>query len=595
MKRQSRQFRRKKAPVAAPDALGFTRAVMDSLSAPLAILDERGTVLAVNRAWRERGEKQNGGALIGCDVGACYARICGRAAGDAIVSGLKDLLAGTREEFSHEYPCHPPTATASAAGSTRQWFRLRASRVASAEGTRVIVSHEDVSERRHAQDRLRHESMHDALTGLPNRSLFHDRIQQCLMRCKRRKNYRFAVLLLDLDRFKVINESLGHAAGDKLLVTLSERLQKCLREGDTAVLARMGGDEFTVLLDDVGEYTDAVRVAERIQEAFSQPVDFDGHDISSTVSIGIVNGGAQYESARDLLRDADAAMYRAKAAGKARYAVFNAAVHQSAVDRLRMESDLRKALERHELILAYQPVMSLADRTLVGFEALVRWEHPVRGRIAPGDFIGVAEDMGLIVPIGQWVIEEACRQLAKWHERYPEQSTLSVAVNLSRKQLADAELVAHLKKVMAETHIAPSALKLEITESSIMEDVEAAEQVLRQIHSLGVSLHMDDFGTGYSSLSCLHQFPLDGLKIDRSFILNGTGRRDYVAVIQAIVALAHNLNMRVVAEGLETVEQVAMLQALESDYGQGYYFAPPLTPEAAEKYIRSQRQIAISA
>lgn len=594
MKRQTRQpgktqpRRRHTAPAA--DALGLTRAVMDSLSAHLAILDDRGTVLAVNRAWREFAAAGAGpAALIGCDVGASYVTTCAKAGHDALAAGVRDVLAEAQDEFSHEYTCPAP------AGAARRWFRARVSRIASPGGPRVIVAHEDVSERRHAQDRLRHESQHDALTGLPNRSLIHDRIQRCLLRCKRRKNYRFAVLLLDLDRFKVINESLGHAAGDKLLVTLAERLQKCLREGDTAVLARMGGDEFTVLLDDVGEYTDAVRVAERIQASFALPVDFDGQDISSTVSIGIVNGSADYASARDLLRDADAAMYRAKAAGKARYAVFNAAVHQSAVDRLRMEGDLRKALERHELILAYQPVVSLSDRSLVGFEALVRWEHPTRGRIAPGDFIGVAEDMGLIVPIGQWVIEEACRELAQWRQRYPDQPGLSVAVNLSRKQLADAELVGHLKRVMADTRVSPAALKLEITESSIMEDVEAAGQVLRQIRSLGVSLHMDDFGTGYSSLSCLHQFPLDGLKIDRSFILNGTGRRDYIAVIQAIVALAHNLNMRVVAEGLETAAQVAMLQALESDYGQGYFFAPPLTPAAADEFIRNQRQISISA
>jgi Amt family ammonium transporter len=577
-----------------PDSLGLTLAVMDSLSSHIAILDGRGDVIAANRAWQEFGPRHPG-ALIGCAVGRNYVAVCDSACaigetGQAtnVASGVRAVLDGGRETFVIEYPYHHPPA------GTR-WYAIRLSRFESPEGVRVVVAHEDVSDRRHAEDRLKHESMHDALTGLPNRALFHDRIERCLLRSRRRNHYKFAVLLLDLDRFKVINESLGHAAGDKLLITLSRRLQKCLREGDTAVLARMGGDEFTVLLDDVRDYTDAVRVAERIQESFAMPVDFDGQDISSTVSIGIVNGSEEYESAKDLLRDVDAAMYRAKAAGKARYAVFNATVHQTAVNRLKLEGDLRKALERNELTLAYQPVVGLSDRSLIGFEALLRWNHRVRGVIPPGEFISVAEDMGLIVPMGQWVISEACRELAGWRERYPELPGLSVAVNLSRKQLADQDLVAHLKRVMSDTGVSPAALKLEITESSIMEDVVAAGQVLKQIRSLGVSLHMDDFGTGYSSLSCLHQFPLDGLKIDRSFILNGTGRRDYVAVIQAIVALAHNLNMRVVAEGLETVEQVAMLQTLECDYGQGYYFSTPLSAEAAGRFIREHNRQSLSA
>jgi diguanylate cyclase (GGDEF)-like protein len=567
-----------------PAALALTRAVIDSLPAHIAILDSCGHILAANQSWSNATPS----SLIGHPPGTNYLDICSSFRNpqseiqNQIPPALESLLAGSQSSFSLEYPC--PT--------TSRWFSLRLSRI---DGPYIVVSHEDITQRRLAEERLRHESHHDALTGLPNRALFHDRIQNCLARSKRRDSYKFSVLFLDLDRFKVINESLGHAAGDKLLVTLADRLQKCLREGDTATLARMGGDEFTVLLDEVRDYTDAVRVAQRIQKSFAEPLDFDGHDISSTVSIGIVNGSDNYDSAKDLLRDADAAMSRAKSAGKNRYAVFNPAVHASAVNRLRLESDLRKALERNELSLAYQPLVSLADRHLIGFEALVRWSHPTRGPVSPADFISVAEDMGLIVPMGQWVITEACRQLADWRTRFPHLPALSVAVNLSRKQLADADLVAHLKRTLDQTQINPAALKLEITESSIMEDVHAAQQVLSQIRSLGLSLHMDDFGTGYSSLSCLHQFPLDGLKIDRSFILNGTGRRDYAAVIQAIVALAHNLNMRVVAEGLESLEQVALLQALECDYGQGYFFSPPLPPQSATQFLHSHTPLALSA
>jgi diguanylate cyclase (GGDEF)-like protein/PAS domain S-box-containing protein len=451
----------------------------------------------------------------------------------------------------------------------------------------------DITEQRGGEERLRHASLHDALTGLPNRAMFLDGVEQCLGRARRDSNYRFAALFLDLDRFKVINDSLGHAAGDRLLVTVAARLAGCLRgtEGllageGRAVVARLGGDEFTVLLDGIGGPADAARVAEQILAAVCRPVDFDGQEVTVTASVGVVAaGGSQYADAAEVLRDADVAMYKAKDSGRNRYAVFDAALRAAAVARLHLENDLRRAIGRPgELLLHYQPIVSLQTRELVGFEALVRWSR--NGRlVSPAEFIPVAEETGLIVPLGQWVLEEACRQLAAWRAAHPAAASVTVSVNVSRRQLADAELVPHLQRVLAETRLDPSLIKLEITESVIMDDPEAAGEVLGRIKALGVRLSMDDFGTGYSSLSCLHRFPLDELKVDRSFILNLEDRRDAAAVVQAIVTLAHNLEMRVVAEGLEKPEQVAFLQAVDCDYGQGYLFAKPLPAVAAETLI----------
>ncbi|MDB5304231.1 MAG: hypothetical protein JWM97_1780, partial [Phycisphaerales bacterium] len=447
-----------------------------------------------------------------------------------------------------------------------------------------------------AGEKMAHQALHDALTGLPNRVLFHDRVGRCLKRATRNSNYHFAVLCLDLDGFKVVNDSLGHAAGDQLLTTVARRLESCLRETDTtargageppeAVVARMGGDEFTMLLDDLRDPHDAARVAERILAAVSRPVEFEGQEITTTASIGIVVGGPQYDSDKDVLRDADAAMYKAKNSGKNRSAIFDAALHEAAVTRLRVESDLRHAVERNELLLHYQPIISLRTRELAGFEALVRWGRDGK-LISPADFIPIAEDTGLIIPIGAWVLREACHQLAAWRESFPGLPLVTMSINLSRRQLGDPGLLLLLERVFEETGLDPGAVKLEITESIIMDDAEAAREILAAIKAMGVKLAMDDFGTGHSSLSCLHRFPIDVLKIDRSFILNFEGQRDAAAVVQAIVTLAHNLGMAVVAEGLETPEQVAFLQALDCDYGQGFLFSKPVPADVAENLFRS--------
>ena len=449
-----------------------------------------------------------------------------------------------------------------------------------------------------AADRLRHDSLHDPLTGLPNRALFTQRVERCIRKSHENEAFRFAILFLDLDRFKIINDSLGHAVGDELLITIAEKLKHCVRgqgrPGRNDTVARLGGDEFTILLEDLKDPADALQVAERIQQALSVPLKLQGHEIYTTASIGVVNSVEGYDNGKDLLRDADAAMYRAKGSGKARHVVFDATMHEAAMRRLRLESDLRRAVERGELVLHYQPIVSLGTRAIIGFEALVRWEHDGK-LISPADFISVAEDTGVIVSIGLWVLEEACRQLRVWRAANPRLPGLSVSVNVSRRQFADLTFVDSVKKVMVATRIPPTALKLEITESLIMQDTQQAMSALRQLRDLGVGIHMDDFGTGYSSLSCLHRFPLDGLKIDRAFVHNFTERRESAAVIHAIVSLAHNLNMRVIAEGLEMPEQVAFLQAMDCDYGQGYLFGRPLTAEAATAFISEALPLVKSA
>lgn len=446
-------------------------------------------------------------------------------------------------------------------------------------------------ELRRTQRALAHAALHDALTGLPNRVLLINRIEHCLARAKSRKGYLFAVLFLDLDRFKVINDSMDHSAGDKLLQKVAERLSGSVRSGDTVgrsghtvAVARLGGDEFTMLLEDLRAGQNAADVAQRLLTELAKPMEIDGQEIVATASIGVVIGSAQAQSATQLLRDADAAMYRAKGAGGNRYVMFDPAMHQAATERMQIENDLRNAVARGQLVLHYQPIVCMKTRKLTGFEALLRWNR--EGKIIrPSQFIPVAEETGLIVPIGRWIITQACRQLAEWHKtmRGTREGTgsLFMSINLSRRQFVDRDLIPHLSQTLQETALEGKDLQLELTESVISDDAIAARTVLTRLKEMGVQLAMDDFGTGYSSLSCLHSFPLDILKIDRAFVTSQRACSDTVAVLKAIVDLAHNLKMRVVAEGVETAEQAALLQSVECNEGQGYFFAKPLNAQAA--------------
>jgi diguanylate cyclase (GGDEF)-like protein/PAS domain S-box-containing protein len=434
----------------------------------------------------------------------------------------------------------------------------------------------DVVERQLTDDDIRHRALHDPLTGLPNRLLFLDRLGQATERQRRRRDTLTAVLVLDLDRFKLVNESLGHHAGDDLLAAAAPRLRQAVRSSDT--VARFSGDEFGILLEDIGGEQDAIDMAERIAGVFTRPFVLDGneHFVTTSIGIALAEGG---ERAEDLLRDADAAMHRAKERGRARYELFDEALRGRALSRLRVENDLRRALERDELVLHYQPLVSLRDRAMVSVEALVRWEHPERGRISPGDFIPVAEENGLIEPIGRWVLEHACRQAAEWCRARPDAAPLTMSVNLSAAQLANPGLAETVATALRVSGLDPACLALELTESMLLSHNEELSQTLMALKALGVRLVLDDFGTGYSSLSYLTRLPLDALKVDRSFVDGlGTESRD-TAVTEAIVAMSRALQLRVVGEGAETELQVAELARLGCDLVQGFHFSRPVPAE----------------
>jgi PAS domain S-box-containing protein len=455
-----------------------------------------------------------------------------------------------------------------------------------------------------AQDKLMHGAFHDALTDLPNRALFLDRLDRAVARVKRHKDYKFAVLFIDIDRVKIVNDSLGHEAGDDLIVQVSKRILQCLRVEDLVsrpvivshpewnakddTLARIGGDEFTVLLDDIRNVEDGVRVAERIQDSFKDPFLIGGQDIFTSVSIGIAASSAISEAA-ELLRDADTAMYRAKSRGKARCEVFDQAMHHHAIDRLKLETDLRRAVEREEFRVHYQPIVSLKTGTIAGFEALLRWERPGVGIVGPGQFIAVTEEMGLIVPIGVWAFRTACEQARRWHVEHTQEQPLTMSVNISGRQFAQSDLVAQLEKILRDTQVEPTAIKLEITESVTMGDAERTIKVIKELKKLGLRISIDDFGTGFSSLSYLRRFPIDTLKIDRSFVTRLDTNSESREIVRTIIALARTLGMDIIAEGTERLEEVSFLRNLGSDYAQGYFFSRPVDSEQADTLLAKNR------
>lgn len=450
----------------------------------------------------------------------------------------------------------------------------------------------DITARKAMEDELRTAARTDRLTKLPNRALLLDRLQNAIERHKRASDSRYAVLFLDFDRFKTVNDSLGHEAGDHLLQEIALRLQTVVRTADSvsrqtqgATTSRLGGDEFVVLLDGLRAEVDAKQVAERLLDVLAAPYQLGRHEVVSTASIGIVTSEYGHERAEDVLRDADTAMYEAKLAGRGRAVIFDGSMHDRVERKMELENGLRKALENQQFELHYQPIISLETHRLEGLEALVRWRHPEHGLISPGEFIPVAEETGLIVPLGEWVFRQATRQLAELWQHHGRGTVPSISINVSRKQLVLADLPQRLLDLTHEAGVDPSAIHLEVTESAIMTDPTLAHHVLDQLKRHGFKIDMDDFGTGYSSLASLHQFPLDVLKIDRSFIANLNRGRDFAALVNAISMLARNLNISVIAEGVETEDQMTMLQAMECQMAQGYYFALPMPAEELESYL----------
>jgi diguanylate cyclase (GGDEF)-like protein/PAS domain S-box-containing protein len=452
---------------------------------------------------------------------------------------------------------------------------------------RMAGSQADITDRKNAERRLLHDAFHDTLTELPNRALFMDRLKYAVERSKRRKDYKFAVLFLDLDRFKDVNDSLGHMVGDQLLVAVGKMLGKGVRSTDT--VARLGGDEFVILLEDITEEDAAIRIAEWINDEFTHPFDLSGKEVFITTSIGIVISATRYIQPEDILRDADIAMYSAKASGRAQYQIFEPEMREQVMMRITLESDLRQALERQELVVYYQPVVSLIDGRLIGFEALVRWKHPERGLILPREFLPLAEETGLIIPLDRWVMRQACRQMREWQEQMPSDPPLAISVNLSPKQLLQPDLVEVVESVLDETGLDPGSLKLEITETTIVETSQFTAGVFANLQSLGVQLQIDDFGVGYSSLGYLSNFPINALKIDRTFVGRMSEDSHQLGIVQAIVTLTHRLGVGVIAEGVETQSQIEQLKDLGCEFGQGFLVSVPIDSEAAQKLLEETR------
>ena len=489
-------------------------------------------------------------------------------------------LAGASEQLEFEHRMR------NAAGEYL-WVLARGVAVRDESGKpyRMAGSQTDITARKRAEHQLQHDALHDGLTGLANRALFIDRLAFALADVQRRAAPHFSVLFFDLDRFKNVNDSLGHAVGDKLLLGISRRLEHFLRPGDT--VARLGGDEFAILIHRVEDASGAIHVADRIQDILSMNFSIGGHDVMVTASIGIAHSSTGYTNPEEILRDADIAMYRAKAEGKARYEIFDRDMHQSAVALLKLETELRRSVHRGDFLMNYQPIVSLTTGGIVGFEGLVRWQHPERGIVKPANFIAIAEETGLIVPLGWWVLRESCQQTRLWQEQFPSEPPLWISVNMSGKLFMKSDMVNHLLGILEETGLEPRNLRLEVTENVVMDHADLAIRNLMELRALGIQLSIDDFGTGYSSLSYLQRFHYDELKIDRSFISQLGSPGESRAIVETILTLASSLGIGVVAEGIETADQVDRLRQMQCPHGQGFWFSRPLTPTAAGELIES--------
>jgi PAS domain S-box-containing protein len=475
---------------------------------------------------------------------------------------------------------------------------------------KLVIVNRDITERKRAEEMLAHNAFHDGLTNLPNRALFLDRLQQALTLSKRHSNYKFAVLLIDVDEFKIINDSLGHTVGDELLIQIGQRLKDSVRRADTVsrprtsgapdrlandnTLARLGGDEFIVLLDDIRDPIEAVRVAERVQAELATPFIVNQQEIVISASIGIASSTSPHTQAEDLVRDADIAMYRAKRAGRSRCEVSDTAMHANAVKRLQLETDLRKALDHGEFRVYYQPIVSLQTGKIAGFEALTRWQRP-EGLLSPIEFIAVAEETGLIIPMNRQLLREACQHLRSWQSEFPSSPPLTMSVNMTSREFAQSDLASEIGKSLEQTGVDPGCLQLEIIETIAMGDAEKSGRVLAQLKALGVRLSIDDFGTGYSSLSRLRRMPVDTLKIDRAFISNMESDPENLEIVRTIIVLAHNLGLKVVAEGTEKEEQIDLLKQLNCEMAQGYLFSRPADDQAMLKLLASNRSAGAAA
>ncbi|MCD6287935.1 MAG: EAL domain-containing protein [Candidatus Hydrogenedentes bacterium] len=459
---------------------------------------------------------------------------------------------------------------------------------------RLVGTQIDITDRKLAEERMAHDAFHDALTGLPNRALFLDRLDKEVARLKRKKDYRFAILFIDLDRFKVINDGLGHAVGDELLKSVAVKLASKIRSTDTVgrceqTVARFGGDEFVVLLQDLGDVRDAMLVADRIQRVVKEPMNIDGHEVYTTASIGIATAGAPDTSVEDMLRHADTAMYRAKAEGGARYAIFDISMGVRAKKRLQLESYLRRAIENRELDVYYQPIVSLATGTIDSLEALVRWHHDELGDVPPEEFIHIAEETGMITGIGQHVLETACRQVRVWQDMFTHSADLGLSVNLTAKDIVDPAIEQTIKRILDESNLVAHYLKIEVTESTIMSNFELVSDTILELKSMGIKISIDDFGTGYSSLSYLHKVAVDILKIDLSFVASMNTSPESMQLVKTIVALAKNLNLDVVAEGIEQTDQLELLKTIGCEFGQGYFFSKPLSANDMTDMLKTNR------
>ena len=489
---------------------------------------------------------------------------------DLLRTQLSAHLEGRSPYFENEHRIRTKT-------DDYRWVQVRGLAVRSnGKATRLAGSQRDITDRKRAESQLIHAALHDDLTGLPNRTLFMDRLETALARAQRH-SHTFGVIFLDLDRFKLINDSLGHQAGDELLRAIGRRLAGCLRQVDT--VARLGGDEFAILLDD---YTEVNAVAEKVQKALKAPFDIGGHECFTSASLGIALSSNEYSKPEDLLRDADIAMYRAKALGRRRQVIFQPHMHSQAIAALNLENDLRRAVEREELEVHFQPIVDLRTGALSAFEALVRWRHPQRGLVMPGEFLPMAQETDLSADIGWWVLSESCRQLRAWGKAA---ENIAVSVNLDGRQVSAFDLVNRVEKTLARAGLDPGRLRLEITESMIIHNPELVASVLGRLRKRGVHLHIDDFGTGYSSLSQLKAFPVDSLKVDRSFIFRMQENSDDHEIVRAIVQLAHNLGLEVMAEGIEQESQLTELRRMGCEFGQGYLFARALHPDQVPELL----------